>query len=139
MPSDASEVDAAVSAKLVNDATLQALMTDGVYFDIASHGKTKFVIVKLMEHNDAYMYQGSAYERSVYLVKAVALSSTGADVKAAAARIHTLLQDGALSPVGYSTMVVQRLERVRYTEEGPDTDARWQHRGGQYEVLVSPN
>ena len=139
MPADASEVDAALSSKLVNDAALTATMPDGVYFDIAPHGKTKFVIVSLLDHNDAYMYQGSAYERSLYLVKAVALSSTGADVKAAAARIHTLLQDGALSPVGYSTMVVQRLERVRYTEVDEDTDARWQHRGGQYEILVSPN
>ena len=139
MPSDASEVDAALSATLVNDATLNALMTDGIYFDLSAHGKTKFVIVKLLDHNDTYMYQGSAYERSVYLVKAVALSSTGADVKAAAARIHTLLQDGALAPVGYSLIVMQRLERVRYTESDVDTDARWQHRGGQYEVLVSPS
>lgn len=139
MPADASEVDAALSSKLVNDAALTALMPGGVFFDIAAHGPTKFVIVSLLDHSDVYMYQGSAYERSIYLVKAVALSSTGADVKAAAARIHTLLQDGALSPVGYSVMVVQRLERVRYTEVDEDTDARWQHRGGQYEILVSPN
>lgn len=136
---DASEVDAAVSSTLVNDATLAALMTDGVYFDVAAHGLTKFVIVSLLAHEDAYLFGGSAWERFVYLVKAVALSSTGADVKTAAARIHTLLQDGSLSPTGYGLMRMQRLERVRYTEVDDDTDQRWQHRGGQYEVLVQPS
>lgn len=139
MPSDASEVEAALSAKLVADSTLLATMTDGVYFDIAAHGATKFVILSLLAHEDAYQFGGSAMERFLFLVKAVALSSTGADVRTASARIHTLLQDGSLAPTGYTLMRMQRLERVRYTEVDSDTDARWQHRGGQYEILVQPS
>jgi hypothetical protein len=59
-------------------------------------------------------------------------------VKTAAARIHTLLQLGTLTATGYTLMRLARLERVRYTEVDEDTDARWQHRGGHYEVMVSP-
>lgn len=135
---DSSDVDAALSAKLLADGALAALMPDGIWFDIATHGATRFVIVSQLAHEDAYMFEGVAWERFLYLVKAVAKSSTGADVKAAAARIHTLLQDGTLTVTGYELMVMQRTERVRYTEVDEDTDERWQHRGGQYEVLVSP-
>lgn len=139
MPSDASDVDAALSSKLISDATLTALLPDGAYFDIAPQGKTRFVVLSLVSHDDAYMFGGSAMERFLYLVKAVALNTSGVNVATAAARIHTLLQDGALAPTGYTLMRLQRMERIRYTEVDEDSDARWQHRGGHYEILVSPS
>lgn len=136
--SDSSEIDAAIVAKLVNDAPLMALMTDGVYFDIAAKSKTKFVIVSLLSALDVGMFRGRAYETPIYLVKAVALSTTGADVKAAAARIDALLEQGTMSVTGYGLLAMHRTERVRYTEVDQENDNRWQHRGGMYEVQAAP-
>jgi len=137
--SDASDVDAAIVAKLAGDATLTALMPDGVFMDIAPSGTTRFVIVSLATHEDDYMLGEAAYEKSVYLVKAVERNISGTTVKAAAARIHALLQDVRLTIAGYVHMLTQREERIRYTEVDPDEpDTRWQHRGGRYAVFVSP-
>lgn len=135
---DSSAVDNALVAKLSGDATLMGLIPGGVFFDYSPANVTQVVIVSQLAHEDAYQFRGSAWERFVYVVKAVALSTSGANVASAAARIHTLLQDGTLTITGYGLMVMQRLERVRYTEVDQDNDQRWQHRGGQYEVFVSP-
>ncbi len=137
---DASDVDAAIVEKLASDATLMSMMTDGVFIDVSPSGKTKCVIVSLVIHEDHYMFGAEAYERSLYLIKAVEKSSTGTTIKAAAARIHTLMQDVELPIAGYQHMLTQREERVRYTEvDLDDNDARWQHRGGRYAVFVSPD
>lgn len=139
MISDSSEVDAALVALLLADVPLTTLMPDGVFFDVAKKGAQRFVIVSQLAHEDVGMFNASAYEEFTYLVKAVALSTTGADVKAAATRIHALLHDGTISPTGYALMRMRRLERVRYAEPDDENhDARWQHRGGQYAVSVSP-
>jgi acyl-coenzyme A thioesterase PaaI-like protein len=136
---DSSDVDAAVIAKLLADPQLMAIVQDGVFFDVAKHGATRFVIVSQMTHEDEYMFGGSAFEAFDYLVKAVVINTSGADVKTAATRIHAVLQDQPLSVTGYSLMRMQRIERVRYTEPDDDNaDARWQHRGGRYAVVVSP-
>jgi hypothetical protein len=145
VPSDSSEVDAAVIAKLLGDTTLMALMPDGIYVDVAKSGLTKFIIVSQLAHEDVYMFQGSAYEAFEYLVKAVTgpsgtdLNTSGGSIKAAAARIHTVLQDATLTITGYKLMNIARAERIRYTEVDADNeDARWHHRGGRYAVMVSP-
>ena len=135
---DSGNVDAALSAKLLADATLSALMTDGVWFDTAKQGATKFVIVSLLSEEDEPMFQGRAFEDGLYLVKAVALESSGANVKAAAARIDALLDDGTLTISGYQLMRMERVGRVRYTEVDETNPAnRWQHRGGHYALTVS--
>jgi len=135
---DSSAVDAALMVKLSSDATLLSLMTNNVHFDIAPTGSTKFVIVSQQAHEDEYQFGGSAWERFIYLVKAVAKDTSGDSVKQAAARIHTLLQDQSLTVTGYGVMNMQRTERIRYTEIDDATDARWQHRGGLYSVMVQP-
>ena len=135
---DSSDVDNAIIAKLLADASLTALMPDGVYFDEAAPGKTKFVIVSLVTEFDTPMLRSRAFEEATYLVKAVALSTSGGDVKSAAARIDVLLDGGTLTVAGYSLMYMQRIERLRITEvDGVDPSIRWQHRGGRYEVTVS--
>lgn len=136
--SDSSAVDAALVAKLAADATLAGLMTDGVYFDVAPPGLTKFVIVSQQDHVDRYVQNDAAFEEFTYLVKAVARDTSGADVKTAADRIQTLLSGGTLSPTGYRLTNMHRLERVRYTEDDEAGEYRWQHRGGLYSVLVEP-
>ena len=116
------------------------LMPDGVFMDMAPSGATRFVLVSVVIAEDSYVFEGIAWEQVLYLVKAVERSSSGAGVSAAAARIHTLLQGAALSITGYTNMLCRRTERVRYTEVDPeDNDARWQHRGGRYEITASPN
>lgn len=136
--SDSSAVDAALQSKLSSDAPLMALMTDGVFFDEAPQGATKFVLVSLVDEHDAPMFNARAFEEAIYLVKAVELATTGVNAKAAAARIDALLDNGTLAPSGYTLMAMQRLERVRYTEvDELDAATRWQHRGGRYQVVVS--
>ncbi len=135
--SDSSAVDVAVMAKLSGDATLMGVTTDGVWRDEAPQGATKFVIVSQQAHEDNYQENGEAYELFTYLVKAVTQSTSGSDVSTAAARIHTLLQDGALSPTGFRLLNMHRTERIVYTEvDESNLDLRWQHRGGLYEVMV---
>jgi hypothetical protein len=137
--SDSSEVDEAVIAALAGDATLMAAMTDGVHVDVAPTGKTKFVIVSQVDHEDEYDFDGITYEVFLYLVKAVELNVSGLTVKSAAARIHTVLQRVNLTVDGYKHSMTRRVARVRYTEvDESDGNKRWQHRGGRYEVFVSP-
>jgi hypothetical protein len=142
MASDPSDVDAALCNALKADTGsggLMTLMTDGVYMDIAPSGVDKFVIVSLLAHEDAYQQNGSSYERSVYLVKAVERNTVGTRAKAAAARIQAVLQDVRLTITGYSHMLTEREERIRYAEvDEEDRDTRWQHRGGRYAVWVCP-
>lgn len=136
---DTSDIDAAVVGRLLADATLMALMPDGVYWDVAKQGATRFVIVSQVFHLDAPMQATTAYEQVTYLVKAVELATSGANIQAAAARINVLLHDTTFTVTGYSLMNSQRIERVRYVDPDPeDPDVRWQHRGGRYELTVSP-
>ena len=137
MPADASQVDLALVGKLLADATLMAVLTHGVFLDVAPQGATKFAIVSQAAHADAYELGQSAMEIFTYLVKAVVLDTSGANVKTAAARIHTLLQDGTLTPTGYRLLLMARTERIAMTEG--DADRRWQHRGGLYEIAVEPD
>jgi hypothetical protein len=138
MPSDSSDVDNALIAKLGADATLLALMPNGVYLDEAPQGSTRFVIVSLIDEHDAAMFEARAFEDALYLVKAVALSTAGGNVKDAAARIDVLLENGTLAIAGYKLMTMSRESRIRSTEvDEVDGSIRWQHRGGRYRVQVS--
>lgn len=140
--SDSTAIDNALIALLASDVTLLTLCPNGVYWEEAPAvvRATRFVIVSLVDAHDTPQFGARSFEDALYLVKAVALSSSGADVRAAAARIDALLEGGTLAIAGYSVMVLEREERVRYTEvDDADQSIRWQHRGGRYRVMVSPN
>ena len=138
MPPDSSLVDAALLARLANDATLAGLMPDGVWWEEAAQGKTRFVVVSLIDEVDEAVFGGRAIEDALYLVKAVELGSSGVNIKAAAARIDVLLEEQPLTVAGYSGMDVFRESRVRNTEiDEVDPSIRWQHRGGMYRVRMS--
>jgi hypothetical protein len=135
---DSSNVDNALIAKLLGDATLMALVPDGIFFDQAAPGLRRFVIVSLVDEHDEPMFGGRAFEDGIYQVEAQMLSTSGGDVKAAAARIDTLLDGGALTASGYSLMTMRRVERVRVTEvDDADKSIRWQRRGGRYQIMVT--
>jgi hypothetical protein len=102
MPAYSGDVDSALVAKLLGDSTLMALMPDGVYWDIAASGKNRVVIVKLMGHSVESKFGGRAWESATYLVKAVELSTSGTNAKAAGRRIDALLDGGTLGTIaGY--------------------------------------
>jgi|SRR4026207_1193350 len=136
---DSSAIENALITKLLADGALMAITTDGVFFDEAAPNLTKFVIVSLVEEFDEPMFGGRAVEDALFQVKAVALSTSGANIQTAAARIDTLLEQGTLTVAGYSLMTLRRESRVRHTEtDDADPSIRWQHRGGNYRITVSP-
>jgi hypothetical protein len=137
--SDSAEIDEALVGKLLGDATLAALMPDGIYRDIGGKSKTRFVIVTLMSALDTGEFGSRAFESPVYLVKAVEFGMSGLNADNAAARIDVLLDDGTLTITGYTLMKIHRIERVRYTEVAEDSDARWQHSGGMYQIEAAPS
>jgi hypothetical protein len=136
---DFRAVEAALLAVLVNDATLAAILTDGWFYDVAKQGSTRHGIVSLLDHSEESVYvAGRAVEDALFLVKAVTLSTSSADVLAAAARIDVLLQDQSLTAAGYNWMSCAREARVRMTQaDVVDLSLRWQHCGGHYRVQMS--
>lgn len=138
MPADSSGIDNAIVALLGADATLLALCPNGAYWDVAPPGATRFVIVSFVEEEDRAMLAGRAFEDGLYLVKAVMLSSANGDIRAAAARIDTLLEDATITATGFTAMASFREARIRYTEvDDVDPSIRWFHRGGHYRVAMS--
>jgi hypothetical protein len=136
--SDSSDIDAALVAKLLGDASLMALVPDGVFFDMSNEGAKRFVIVSLTDETDDLVFGGRGFETATYLVKAVMLSSSGGNIKAAAARIDALLENGTLNVSGYTVMSIRRESRIRTTEPNDqDPTIRWFHRGGRYEVMAT--
>jgi hypothetical protein len=135
---DSSAIDNAIVGVLLADPTLAALMPDGVYFGVGKPKAGRFVIVSLIDAIDEPVFGRRGYEDVLYLIKAVALASTGGDVRAAAHRIDELLEDQPLTIPGYVHMGTCREARIRYpeTDEVDDT-IRWQHRGGHYRVQAS--
>jgi hypothetical protein len=135
---DSSDIDNALIAKLGADATLLAIASNGAYMDEAPPGATKFVIVSLVDEVDAQHFGGRSFEDALYFVRLVALSTSGANVKAGAARIDALLDGQPLVVAGYSPMTMYRESRVRNTEvDAVDPAIRWYHRGGHYRVVMS--
>lgn len=135
---DSSAIDNALIAKLAADATLLSYCPNGVYWDEAPPGSTRFVIVSLIDAFDEAVFGGRAIEDALYLVKAVALSTAGVNMQAAAARIDALLEDQTLTVSGYTHMAMHREARVRITEvDEMDASIRWFHRGGHYRVRMS--
>lgn len=135
---DTSNIANAVIALLGGDSTLLTLCPNGVYYDEAPPGSTRFVIVSMVAGFDEPMFGARAFEQGLYLVKAVMLSTAGGDIKAAAARIDVLLEQQPLTVTGYSVSTMRREEPVRYTEvDELDKSIRWFHRGGRYQVVAS--
>ena len=133
-----SAIDAALISRLSSDATLQGLAPGGVWRDIAPQGvQEPFIVVTQTSHEDAYQTIGAtAYERVLYLVKAVQAAASGAGAQAAADRVHTLLQNHTLTITGYICLSCKRDERIAYVEVDEESDQRFQHRGGYYEVMA---
>jgi hypothetical protein len=136
----ASDVDAAVVQRLLQDPALAALMPDGVFFNTAPLHATRFVVLERFGPTPTYMFGGPAWAIFRYQIKAVALNSTGSDVNAAEARIYALLQDAFdLAIPGAAVMRLELFQGIRYMDPDPENPAiRWQHRGGLYDLQATP-
>ena len=136
---DTSDIASALIAKLGSDAELLSLCPNGVYWDEAPPGSTRFVIVAFINAIDRGVFGKRAIEVGIYLVEARMLSTVqGANIKRAAARIDELLEDQPLTVAGYTWSTMHRLEPVRLTEvDEVDPSIRWNRRGGQYFVEMS--
>lgn len=137
---DATEVERALIGKLGADPELAALLPDGVFYDVAPIGSTRFAIVSLTSSRSLDELNSAETLRAlVYLVKAVVLGSASSTVADADWRIQELIdrQPLDLPPEAGATLMVARwVERVRYTETV--NDDVWQHRGARYEITVTP-
>lgn len=134
---DTSDIDSAILATL-NDPALLALMPNGVYWGIASEKMTRFVVVDRVTQSDEHTFGSRSHEDLLYRVRAIALSTTNPDMKAAAARIDALLDGGTLTATGYVLMTMYREEPIRFTERDEiDPTIRWFWRGGLYRVVMS--
>jgi hypothetical protein len=136
---DTSDIASALIAKLGSDAELLSLCPNGVYWDEAPPGSTRFVIVAFINAIDRGVFGKRAIEEGIYLVEARMLSTVqGANIKRAAARIDELLEDQPLTVAGYTWSTMHRVEPVRMTEvDEVDPSIRWNRRGGQYFVEMS--
>ena len=138
--SDVADVRRALLDVLDGDATLIGLVPEGAFLNVSPAGITKAVIVSQIIAEDHYAMRSTAYQRFLFLVKAVERSTSPDGVDAAAARIQALLHAQALTITGYKHMVTLREEPISYTEvDDDDADERWQHAGGRYEIFATPN
>lgn len=137
---DSSAIVNALIAKLGSDTALLALMPNGVYEDMAPPGATRFVVVsQIIATDEAVFGHGRTIESALVLIEARGLikESLTSDVRAAAARIDVLLEDGALTVTGYSLQSMYREEFLRGTEvDEVDPSIIWKRRGGRYRVSV---
>jgi len=144
---DSSAIDQALVDKLLGDATLMALTPDGVFFDeagasmVTGGNATRFVIVSLVDADDVgELNGGTAFEDGLYLIDPRALSSSGGDVRAAAARIKVVLHNQPLTVTGYTWMTVHKEGRAagRVEVDEGDPSIRWNKRPAYYRVQMAP-
>lgn len=143
---DFSAISNAVIAKLGADATLLALMPNGVYRAESPKGSQRFVIVSQVSAVNEYELDGRlSFTDALYLVEARALSTSGGDVHSAAVRIDALLNPQP--PAAPATLTVAGWTLVDLTCEEPveavevdavDPSIRWFRRGGMYRIQMAP-
>lgn len=143
MSAASSALDAAVANLLLADATLQALLPDGVYFDQVPQNGRRFVWITKTPTPDVWMFPDAAgnvraFEEPIYIVLAVVLASSG-DIQAAGDRVDALLDGVTITADGYAPAMLRRLEPVRRSErDAQDASQRWLMRGGEYTMTVAP-
>jgi len=137
---DSGAISSAIVAALQADATLAALMPDGVWFGLAAPGLQRFVLVVLMHGTDEELFGQRAIEDRIYVVKAIGLSRvvTVANMKAAAHQIDVVLERATLAPAAFSWMDCVREEPIEDpVPDALDPSLAWHHYGGQYRIQVA--
>jgi hypothetical protein len=137
--SDTSAILNALVAKLGADPALLALVPDNVHEDMGPPYAKRFVVVShIITTDESVLHEGRVIEDGLYLVEARVLNGSGGDVRAAAARIDELLEDGTLDVPGFQVSAMFREEFVRGTEvDERDRTIVWKRRGGRYRVTAA--
>ena len=134
-----ADVTLALLAILQGDAALRLLLPNGAWFAEAPPGSTRFALLALLSAAEVPQFGGPAYKDALYLVEARALSTTGAEVEPAYARIKVLLTDADLVIPNYGAMLVQFEEEIEEVEvDDLDPSLRWNRCGGHLHVMVAP-
>lgn len=139
----AAAIDTAVVARLAGDATLAALVPDGIWFGAAPQNVTAFgLVVPVSATEDAVFGPPGArraWEENVYAIVAVCQGKSASAAQDAAARIDALLVDHDLAVAGYTCMLLDRSARIALaTVDAVDPNIQWQQQGGQYRVRMTP-
>lgn len=142
MPPEPSDIDTALRDKLVADATLRAVMPDGVFWNVAASGAKRFVILAVIDSIVEHDALGAvAHVDTLYQVEARGLSTTDPDMRGAIVRINELLDTPAatLTVAGFELIALRQEAPTRGPEELDDVDpkVRWYRRGGHYRVVMT--
>ncbi len=126
---------------VLQDATLLALATGGVFVGMAPEGTTEpYVTISAQDPDRPTKVMGGtdAYREHLYLVKGVVKVAKTTSKPAACglidARIDTLLDNATLSVSGHTNMATLRESSVQYPEVTPD--AVYWHQGGVFRVFT---
>ncbi len=134
---DSEAIDSGLDAYLRADATLKELAPGGVWMDAAPQGETRvFVVWSIQDSDDSRTHDRGGFETVRYVIKAVGLESTAANVVAVSKRLRSVLEGATFPVAGYTIRRVERDQRIAYVEL--DGDRRWQHRGAVWDVWAAP-
>jgi hypothetical protein len=144
-----SAITSALIAKLLADATLMALVPDGVFKSVAGKSlvtggnSTRFVIVSPIISTNTRVFNRRAFQEALYLVEARMFA--GGNVNDAAARIDELLDPqpplppATLTIPGYGLMALYQDEATDDVEvDDTDPSKYWNRAGGRYGVWTQP-
>lgn len=137
-----NELDAALYTALKQDAPLTGLLADppggleaSVYEGLAPQGsRPPYVIFSEQTTTRAYAHAGRAWDRAIYLVKAVTEGPSAGLAGEIAAAIDELLDDGTLAIAGHAQLCMRHIENVRYREVADGK--QHVHRGALYRIHV---
>ena len=134
-------VEAALYTKLTGASGLTSLLagTASVYSYLApENDNPPYVVYGAQSNVPAYTLAGTAYENSLYLVKAVALGPNMSQAGSIAKQIDVALNDQSLSITGYTHMLCRRESSIRYTEVDPGGQ-RWNTAGFLFRIQADPS
>ncbi len=128
----------ALREKLLADATLVAMLADpkAVWEDVAPQGSGHpFIVINLHTGPKEFTFEGLAFDKPLYLIKAVDKSSSAVKAGDIAARVQVVLTDAMLNVAGRQHCYLRPENVVSYSEvEGSNT---YRHRGDLYRLFVA--
>lgn len=128
-------IEKALYARLSGDATLAGLAPGGVWRGVAPVDATGVVVVfNQTGEADTYTFAQRATSESLYTVKAIAPGESAAPAWAAAERVETLLNDGAITLDAGTVLACRRDTVISLTES--DAGEQYQHAGGIYRITT---
>ncbi len=112
--------------------------TTSVYSYLApENDNPPYVVYGAQSNVPSYTLAGTAFENSLYLVKAVTVGPKMSEAGSIAKQIDVALNDKSLSITGYTHMLCRRESSIRYTEVDPGGQ-RWNTAGFLFRIQGDP-